>query len=76
MLPLDCNRFKQRQGIECDNYPKNLSLRIHQSLAWLQLPESCHKNLDGQFISLRTFINTDYSKAAEYHSSLRQFMNK
>jgi hypothetical protein len=56
MLPLDYSHLKERQRLERDSYPENLSLRVHRALSWLHRAESCQNDFDGRFISLWTAL--------------------
>lgn len=52
--------LKKRHRAERDNYPTNLSLRVHRSLSWLNRAERC-EDLDGQFIFLWIAFNAAYA---------------
>ncbi|MFT4747768.1 MAG: hypothetical protein ACI8XG_001851 [Congregibacter sp.] len=62
MLPLDYSHLKERQRSERENYPENLSLRVHRALSWLHRAESCENDLDGQFIFLWISFNAAYAQ--------------
>jgi hypothetical protein len=65
MLALDYIHLKERQRLEGESYPENLSLRAHRTLSWLKRSESCHNHLDGQFIFLWISFNTAYAQDLE-----------
>lgn len=52
--------LKERQRRERDNYPENLSLRVHRALSWLARSEQC-EDCDGQFIFLWIAFNAAYA---------------
>jgi len=56
--------LKERHRAERENYPANLSLRVHRSLSWLQKAESMD-DLDGQFIFLWIAFNAAYATEIE-----------
>jgi hypothetical protein len=58
MLPLDYSHLKERQRSEREN----LSLLVHQALSWLKRSESCHNDLDGQFIFLGIAFSAFYAQ--------------
>jgi hypothetical protein len=62
MLPLDYSHLKERQRLERDSYPENLSLRVHRALSWLYLAESSKNDLDGQFIFLWLAFHATYAQ--------------
>lgn len=53
--------LKARHRSERDNYPQNLSLRIHRALSWLNRAEQCNDD-DGRFIFLWIAFNAAYAK--------------
>ena len=65
MLLHDYHQLKQRQRAERENYPTNLSLRVHRALSWLHRGESCQNDLDGQFIFLWIAFNAAYAQDLE-----------
>jgi hypothetical protein len=65
LLPLDHSHLKQRHHAERENYPHNLSLRLHRSLSWLHHSESSHNGPDGQFIFLWIAFNAAYAQDLE-----------
>lgn len=62
---MDYNQLKQRQRAERENYPTNLSLRVHRALSWLHRAELCHNDLDGQFIFRWIAFNAAYAQDLE-----------
>jgi hypothetical protein len=62
---MDYNQLKQRHRAERENYPNNLSLRVHRALSWLNRAESCQNDLDGQFIFLWIAFNAAYAQDLE-----------
>ncbi len=56
----DYQRLKARQRSERDNYPENLSLRVHRALSWLNRAEKCEDD-DGRFIFLWIAFNAAYA---------------
>ena len=62
---MDYNQLKQRHRAERENYPNNLSLRVHRALSWLNRSESCQNDLDGQFIFLWIAFNAAYAQDLE-----------
>lgn len=55
------DQLKARHRTERDNYPHNLSLRVHRALSWLNRAEQCEDN-DGRFIFLWISFNAAYAK--------------
>jgi hypothetical protein len=62
---MDYNQLKQRQRVERENYPTNLSLRLHRALSCVNCTEFCQNDLDGQFIFLWIAINAAYAQDLE-----------
>lgn len=60
---MDYERLKTRQRIERDQWPENLSLRVHRALSWLNRAEQLDEqdDLDGQFIFLWVAFNAAYA---------------
>ena len=56
--------LKQRQRVERDDYPQNLSLRVHRALSWLQKSELCDDD-DSKFIFLWIAFNSAYAQEFE-----------
>jgi hypothetical protein len=54
------DQLKARHRTERDNYPQNLSLRVHRALSWLNRAEQC-KDDDGRFIFLWIAFNAAYA---------------
>jgi hypothetical protein len=77
-------KLKARQRIERESWPKNLSLRVHRALSWLNRAEQLGEqdDTDGQFIFLwiafnaacATEIDERYRTSAEVTS--RTFLRK
>ncbi|MCI2285132.1 hypothetical protein L3081_19270 [Colwellia sp. MSW7] len=64
---LTYKNLKDRQRKERDNYPINLSLRVHRSLSWLDRAERAEGDLDGQFIFLWIAFNAAYANEIDDH---------
>ena len=60
---MDYVRLKARQRAERDEWPENLSLRVHRALSWLNRAEQLgsQDDLDGQFIFLWVAFNAAYA---------------
>ncbi|MGR5176867.1 hypothetical protein ACPV4B_19205 [Vibrio parahaemolyticus] len=56
--------LKKRQRAERDNYPQNLSLRVHRALSWLNKAEQCTDD-DSRFIFLWIAFNSAYAQEFE-----------
>ncbi len=78
---MDHATLKKRQREERDNWPGNLSLRVHRALSWLQRAELCDDN-DGRFVFLWISFNAAYAYDMDerYRTSeqdtLRGFLTK
>lgn len=59
--------LKDRQRLERDNYPINLSLRVHRALSWLDRAEQAAKDEDAQFIFLWISFNAAYANEIDDH---------
>jgi hypothetical protein len=75
------SELKNRHRAERENYPNNLSLRVHRALSWLNRSESCDNDLDGQFIFLWIAFNAAYAHDLEYFNlseaaAFSQFVSK
>jgi hypothetical protein len=46
------NQLKSKQRNEREAYPKNMGLRMHRALSWLDRAEQCEDDLDAEFIFL------------------------
>jgi hypothetical protein len=57
---LSYQQLKIRQRAERDNYPEQLSLRVHRALSWLHRAEQCEDD-DGRFIFLWISFNAAYA---------------
>ncbi|MGL1206737.1 hypothetical protein ACSTK6_13370 [Vibrio parahaemolyticus] len=64
----DYEYLKQRQRAERDNYPQNLSIRIHRALSGLHRAEQCEDN-DAKFTFLWVSFNAAYAQEFEQRSS-------
>ncbi|MBA6350397.1 hypothetical protein H4J70_20080 [Colwellia sp. BRX8-9] len=65
--------LKARQRQERDNYPINLSLRVHRALSWLNRAEQAEGDQDAQFIFLWIAFNAAYSNEIDdYHRFTEQ----
>lgn len=53
--------LKDRHRAERDDWPNNLSLRVHRSLSWLHRSELCD-DADGRFIFLWISFNAAYAQ--------------
>jgi hypothetical protein len=73
--------LKERQREERENYPENLSLRVHRALSWLNRAEQC-EDTDGQFIFLWIAFNAAYAndwagdERPPEHKLYSKFLNK
>ncbi|MHA2938000.1 hypothetical protein ACXJY6_06850 [Vibrio sp. RC27] len=61
---LNFEQLKQRQRNERDTYPRNLSLRVHRALSWLNKSEQCDDD-DSRFIFLWVAFNSAYAQEFE-----------
>jgi hypothetical protein len=59
--------LKERQRKERDNYPLNLSLRVHRALSWLDRAEQAEGDQDAQFIFLWIAFNAAYANEIDDH---------
>lgn len=59
--------LKERQRKERDNYPINLSLRVHRALSWLDRAEQAEGDQDAQFIFLWISFNAAYANEIDDH---------
>lgn len=59
--------LKERQRAERDDYPENLSLRVHRALSWLNRAEQCEGDPDGRFIFLWIAFNAAYANETGSH---------
>ena len=57
---MDFKTLKARHRAERDNYPMNLSLRVHRALSWLDRAEQCEDD-DARFIFLWIAFNAAYA---------------
>ncbi|MBS7348684.1 MAG: hypothetical protein KIG95_00680 [Comamonas sp.] len=66
----DHAHLKQRHRLVRDGHPKNLTLRIHRALSWLNRAEQA-EDVDGKFIFLWIAFNAAYAQEldANDHSS-------
>ena len=58
---LDHATLKLRQREERDNYPTNMSLRVHRALSWLDRAEQCEDDDDARFLFLWISFNAAYA---------------
>ncbi len=73
--------LKTRQRKERDNYPINLSMRVHRALSWLNKASQCEDDLDSEFIFLWIAFNAAYAddfSAMNFSETgaFRKFINK
>ena len=59
---MDYATLKARHRAERDGWHKNLSLRVHRALSWLQRAEQLDDDLDTQFILLWVAFNAAYAQ--------------
>ena len=64
---LQYQQLKERQRKERDNYPLNLSLRVHRALSWLDRAEQAEGDQDAQFIFLWIAFNAAYANEIDDH---------
>ena len=78
---MDYQQLKKRHRAEREYYHRNLSLRVHRSLSWLQRAE-LQEDLDGQFIFLWIAFNAAYATEiseecrTSEQTSFRSFLEK
>jgi len=63
--------LKARHRAERNNWPNNLSLRVHRALSWLKRAEQCDDN-DGRFIFLWVTFNAAYAQELSEFSHGRE----
>jgi hypothetical protein len=65
---VDYETLKARHRAERENWPNNLSLRIHRALSWLDRAERCG-DADGRFIFLWIAFNAAYAREVDLSES-------
>ncbi|ERP30782.1 HEPN domain-containing protein [Chitinivibrio alkaliphilus] len=65
MPPKSFQELKTRQRAERDNYPQNMSLRIHRALSWLDRAHHCENDPDGRFIFYWIAFNAAYANESD-----------
>lgn len=67
MNELTHKALKFQQRAERDNYPNNLSIRVHRALSWLDRAEQAEGDNDAQFIFLWIAFNAAYANEIDDH---------
>ncbi|WP_198265058.1 HEPN domain-containing protein [sulfur-oxidizing endosymbiont of Gigantopelta aegis] len=81
-MTLSYQILKDRQRDEREHYPRNLGLRVHRALSWLNRAEQCEDDLDAEFIFLWIAYNAAYANEIDDHrrfteqDTFQNFMNR